>query len=460
MAMERTQPEPNVDDQLHRTVPSDIEAEACVLGSMMLDSACIDTVVQTLQEDYFHRPAHGMLYRVLTAMRDAGKPIDAVSVRAELDRLKQLESVGGVEYLGALMDVPYTANVEYYAGIVRDKALLRELIRTCREVIDEAYDSTEEAAEVLDSAETTILKVAEQQITGQTEDLKTLLQQTFETLQENEGKAITGLASGYTKLDEMTAGFQNSEMIILAARPSMGKTALLLNFAEYMAVVDRRPVAFFSLEMSNMQVTQRLLASHAQFNLRNMRRYSISPEDWTNLQNAAGDLEQAPFLIDDSSSLTATQLRAKARRLYSRYNIQCIFIDYLQLMTYHGRADSRQEQIAEMSRSIKALARELRIPVVCAAQLNRGPADRPTHTPRMSDLRESGSIEQDADVVMLLHNEDYYHRSEDDYQKTGLTKLIVEKQRNGPTGTVELVFREDCTRFEQAAEGYLSSHGG
>jgi replicative DNA helicase len=447
---------PSADDGLARVVPSSVEAEACVLGAMILDAACIDVVVQLLRGEYFHCPAHVILFDTLLAMRDQNKPIDLVSLRAELERTRLLEAVGGVEYLVTVAEgVPGVSNVEYYAMIVRDKALLRNLIRVSRDIQEEAYDSPEEAQVVIDRAEQQIFEIAQQQITGETSSLRDLLTSTFELLQEHEGKAITGLATGFTQLDELTAGLQKGEMIILAARPSMGKTALLLNIAEYMSVTDHRPIAFFSLEMSKMQVTQRLLASHAQFNLRNLRRTTISPEDWTELQTAAGSLEQAPLLIDDSSTLTPLQLRAKARRMKAQYDIQAVFIDYLQLMTYYGKADNRQEQIASMSRSMKALARELDIPVVLAAQLNRGPADRPTHVPRMSDLRESGSIEQDADVVALLHNEDYYHRGEDTYEPSGVTRLIIEKQRNGPTGIVDFRFRPECTRFEQAAAGYI-----
>jgi replicative DNA helicase len=267
---------------------------------------------------------------------------------------------------------------------------------------------------------------------------------------------VTGLATGYHKLDELTCGMHPGEMTILAARPSMGKTSILMNMAEYMAVEDGVPIAFFSLEMSAQQIAQRLLSSHAGYDMQKMRRGMVSPDDWTQLQMAAGRLQEAPIYIDDSPALTITQMRAKARRLKSAYDIQAIFLDYLQLMSYSGRADSRQEQITEISRGIKALARELQVPVIAAAQLNRGPADRPTHRPRMSDLRESGSIEQDADLVMLLHNEDYYKRGEPDYEPTGLTELIIAKQRNGPTDTVHLVFRPSCTRFESAApESYM-----
>jgi len=249
----------------------------------------------------------------------------------------------------------------------------------------------------------------------------------------------------------MMSWFQNGEMLILGARPSMGKTSLLLNLAEHMAVVDNQPIAFFSLEMSKEQIAQRLLASHASFDLRQMRRGMISIEDFNRLQDAAGPLYEAPLLIDDTPTLTILQLRAKCRRLQAAHGIKAVFLDYLQLMSYSGRADSRQEQITEISRGIKALARELSVPVVAAAQLNRGPTDRPQQRPRMSDLRESGSIEQDADVIMLLHNEDYYHIGDPDYTPTGIHELIIAKQRNGPTDMVPLVFVKQYTRFNPAA---------
>jgi len=435
-----------------RLPPHSIQAEASVLGSMILDAGAIDIVVQVTQPDHFDRPAHQVVFQALVDLHQQSKPVDLVLLRDELTRRKQLEAVGGVDYLVALAEsVPSAANAEYYARIVRDKALLRLLIVAGTEMVREAHETHEEAADVLDRAENSIFQIAAQQIGAQAVSLHDLLEQTFETLQANEGQMITGLASGYHELDELTSGFQSGDMVILAARPSMGKTSCLLNMAEYMAVVDGRPVALFSLEMSKEQIAQRMLASHARFNLRQMRRGTIRGEDWTKLQLAAGDLEQAPVLIDDSPMLTVLQLRAKARRLKAAHDIQCVLVDYLQLLTYTGRANSRQEQITEMSRGIKALARELDIPVICAAQLNRGPADRETHRPRISDLRESGSIEQDADLVMLLHCEDYYHQGEDSYTPTGITELLVAKQRNGPTGVCRLTFLRDFTRFETAA---------
>jgi replicative DNA helicase len=441
-------------DNLQRVPPQSIQAEVCVLGSMILDAPCIDAVVQIVRADHFYRPAHQLIFQALVDLRESAKPIDLVTAREELERRKQLEQIGGVDYLVGLVEgVPSSANVEYYAGIVRDKALLRNLIVAGTEMIREAHESHDEPADVIDRAEQQVFQIASQQIGDQAVTLKGLLQQTFETLEKNEGQLITGIASGWHQLDELTSGFQDGEMIILAARPSMGKTSCLLNMAEYMAVVDQVPVAVFSLEMSKEQVAHRLLGAHARFDLKRMRRGTISAEDWTGLQAAADTLEQAPIYVDDSAMLTSLQLRAKARRLKAQYDIRCVLVDYLQLMTYVGRADSRQEQIADISRNIKALARELEIPVLCAAQLNRQPADRPTHRPRMSDLRESGSIEQDADVIMLLHNEDYYHKGEDAYTPSGVTELIVEKQRNGPVGIVPLVFRREVTRFESAATG-------
>ena len=441
---------------LQRVPPHSIQAEACVLGSMVLYSPAVDIVVQILKSENFYRPAHQIIFQALVDMRSNNKPVDLVTLREELARLKLLDNVGGMEYIVPLVEgLPDAGNAEYYALVVRDKALLRELILAGNEMIREAYDSNEEAAQVVEESERRVFEISQARIGQQAVALKGLLQQTFENLMKNEGQGITGLATGYHAFDEMTSGLQNGEMIILAARPSMGKTSILLNMAEYMAVTDSHPIAIFSLEMSKEQVTQRFLASHARFDLRQMRR-GISPESWKELQIAAGNLEQAPVFIDDSPVLTILQLRAKARRLKAAHNIKCIFLDYLQLMTWGGSGSTpRHEQITEISRGIKALARELEVPVICAAQLNRGPTDRETHRPRMSDLRESGSIEQDADVVTLLHCEDYYHLGEEGYNPTGTTELIVAKQRNGPTGIVKLVFRKEITRFESASpDGY------
>ena len=437
---------------VQRVPPHSIQAEACVLGSMILHAPAIDLVVQITRADHFYRPAHQTVFTALIEMHEQRKPIDLVSLREELQQRKQLAAVGGIEYLVALVEgVPTAANAEYYAKLVRDKAMLRELIVVGTEIVQEAFDTRDDAPAVLDRAEQRVFEIAADQIGDNTSTMEGLLKQTFEILQERDNELVTGLGTPYHKLNELTSGFQDGDMIVLGARPSMGKTSLLLNVAEHMAVVDRVPVALFSLEMSRQQVALRMLASHARFDLQRIRRGAISPEDWTHLQNTADVLNPAPLLIDDTAMLTVLQLRAKARRLHASHGIRCLFVDYLQLMSYQGRANSRQEQITEISRGIKALARELNIPVVVAAQLNRGPADRPSQRPRMSDLRESGSIEQDADLVMLLHNEDYYHRGDPDWVPKDITELIVAKQRNGPTDTIYLRFLAHCTRFEAAA---------
>jgi replicative DNA helicase len=365
-----------------------------------------------------------------------------------------LDRVGGNDYLAALVEgVPTTASCEYYARLVRDKALLRHLIGATEEIREDGYESQDDPAEIIDRAEHKIFQIASRQVGDQAASMETLLQSTFESLSNADGSMITGLATGYYKLDELTAGLQNSEMIVIAARPSMGKTALACNMAEYMGIRDKRPVLMFSLEMSKEQLALRFLASHAKFNMQRLRRGNLNPEQWTQVQMAADDLEKAPIFIDDSADLNVLRLRAKARRMKAAADIQCLFVDYLQLMgpMSSSRNESRQQQIAEMSRGLKALARELGIPVVVLSQLNRGPESREGHRPRMSDLRESGAIEQDADVVMLLHREDYYHGGEPDYEPTGVTDLIIAKQRNGPTDTLHLAFLQEYIRFEDYA---------
>jgi replicative DNA helicase len=435
-----------------RALPQSIEAEACVLGSMILDAATVDVVVHILGGDDFFRPAHRLIFQQLVRMHDAGKPIDLTTLPEELAREKLLEKVGGVEYLVRIVEgVPSTASVEYYAHVVRDKAMLRGLISATGQIAQNAYDSQEEPSQIIDQAEHAIFEIASRQIGDHAETLEALIEQTFERLESHDGSMITGVATGYYKFDELTSGLQNGEMIVLAARPSMGKTALALNMAEYMAVDDGRPVLLFSLEMSKGQIAQRFLCSRARYDSSRLRRGSISPEDWTQLHMAADELTKSKIFVDDTADLNVVQLRSKARRLRVSDDIACVFVDYLQLMNSVGRVESRQQQISEISRGLKALARELEIPVVVLSQLNRGPEGRETHRPRMSDLRESGAIEQDADVVGLLHREDYYHRGEPEYAPTGITELILVKQRYGPVDTVPLTFLPACVRFENCA---------
>jgi len=447
-------------------MPESLAAEAAVLGSMIVDPQCISQVVEQLKTEAFYRVEHQMIFDALVALfeknplqtaegTDTGHALDAILLRDELEKRKQLEAVGGVEYIGRIMDsVPSAANVMYYAGIVKDKQLLREMIGAVSDILDDAYNELGEPNEKLDEAERKIFAVTDKKITGAAVPLKDLVTQAYELIEKREGSLVTGLATGYTKLDELTCGLQNGEMIIIAGRPSMGKTALALNIAEHIGVKDKIPVAVFSLEMGKQQLAMRFLCSMSQVDLQLVRRGMLDTEYLEKLQDTCGQLYEAPILIDDTSTLTPLALRAKARRLRSQHDIQCIIVDYMQLMHLGtGRVESRQQEISTISRYLKSLARELNIPVVILSQLNRSPEGRESHRPRMSDLRESGSIEQDADVVMLMHREDYYHRGEKDYEekKTNKAELIIAKQRNGPIGNVDLVFVEKYTRFESAS---------
>jgi len=447
-------PAENVAALTGRVMPESLAAEAAVIGSMIIDPASIGQVVEILDRESFYRIEHQLIYDALIALyeKNRGEGIDGVLLRDELERCKQLEQVGGVEYLKKVANsVPSSANVGYYAGIVKDKQLLRELIQTATDILNDAYDPAGESIQKLDEAEQRIFAITDKRITGKVFAIKDLVTRAYELIEKRDGKHVTGLATGFITLDQLTCGLQNGEMIIIAGRPSMGKTALALNIAENLGVVEKIPVGIFSLEMGQQQLAERFLCSVSEVESQSVRKGMLSTDHHRRLVDACGILSAAPIYIDDSSTLTPLELRAKARRLKSQHDIRCVIIDYLQLMHLGTRVESRQQEITTISRYLKALARELNIPVVVLSQLNRASEGRMDHLPRMSDLRESGSIEQDADVVMLLHREDYYHGGEKDYSSNGVADLIIAKQRNGPTGTVNLVFREKFTRFENAS---------
>jgi len=438
-----------------RSMPESLAAEAAVLGSMIVDPQCIGEVVEYLTADAFYRIEHQIIFDALVGLyeKNKGGRLDAVLLRDELEKRKQLETIGSVEYLARVMEsVPSSANVMYYAGIVKDKMLLRQLISAASEILEMGYNEAGEAHEKLDEAERKIFAVTDKKVTSTAVALKDLVTRAYELIEKREGRGVTGLPTGYYELDDWTCGLQDGEMIIVAGRPSMGKTSLALNIAEHIGVVARLPVAIFSLEMGRQQLAERFLCSISEVDGQKVRKGMLTTEHYQKLVETCGALSEAPIYIDDTSTLTPLELRAKARRLKSLYDIRCIIVDYLQLMHLGtGRVESRQQEITTISRYIKALARELNIPVMVLSQLNRSPEGREGHRPRMSDLRESGSIEQDADVVMLLHREDYYHRGQKDYEPDNAAELIIAKQRNGPTGSVTLVFREKFTRFENAS---------
>jgi len=452
-----TRPEspPNIGAALAaRSMPESLAAEAAVLGSMLIDPECIGDVVEHLTAEAFYRIEHRYIYDALITLyeKNKGVGIDAVLLREELIKRNQLEEVG-IEYIVKILDsVPSSANVGYYTCIVKDKMLLRELISTAGDILNSAYNQNGEMAEVLDEAEQKMFAITDKNISGSASALKDLVARSFELIENRQGIHVTGLPTGFYELDEWTCGLQDGEMIIVAGRPSMGKTSLALNIAEHIGLMEKTPVAIFSLEMGKQQLAERFLCSISEIDSQKVRRGLLSDADYKKLANACAELSETPIYIDDTSTLTPLELRAKARRLKSKHDIRCVLVDYLQLMHLgSGRIESRQQEITTISRYLKALARELSIPVIVMSQLNRSPEGREGHRPRMSDLRESGSIEQDADVIMLLHREDYYKRNEENYEPNNTAELIIAKQRNGPTGTVKLTFREKITRFENAS---------
>jgi len=446
---------PAVQAYAGRSMPESLAAEAAVLGSMILDPQCIGEVVEFLNSEAFYRIEHQMIFDALVTLYEKNRAdgLDVVLLRDELEKRKQLDEVGSVEYIAKVIDsVPSSANVMYYAGIVKDKLLLRQVIQVTTEILDDAYDQSGDTTQKLDQAEQKIFAVTNRNITGTADELKDLVHHAYELIEKREGKLVTGLSTGFLELDEITCGLQNGEMIIIAGRPSMGKTSLALNIAENIGVSEKIPVAIFSLEMGKQQLAERFLCSTSQIESQLVRRGMLSTEHYEQLVQACGILSEAPVYVDDTPGLTPLQVRAKARRLKSRYDIRCVIIDYLQLMSLGtSRSESRQQEITTISRYLKALARELDVPVIVLSQLNRSPEAREGHRPRMSDLRESGSIEQDADVVMLLHREDYYRRNDSDYEENNTAEVIIAKQRNGPTGSIKLIFMERFTRFESAS---------
>jgi len=441
----------SIAQQFEKLPPHSIDAEMCLLASMMLDSTkdIIGQVVQIIDREAFYLADNQILYDILVKLYEQNRPIDAVIVREELIKRQLLEEVGGSEYLAKILNtVPSAAHGVHYAKIVREKALLRQLIAASNEILRDAYSPHEEADLVLDKAEKKIFDIAEKKVANALVSMEEVLHEVFEMI-ENRGQR--GLESEYFELDDMLNGLQNGEMIIVAARPSMGKTAFAMNIIENIACRGI-PCAVFSLEMSKQQLAQRMLCSRGQIDAHKLRKGMLQAHEYQHLANVVGELAKAPIWVDDSAGLTILDLRAKARRLKLQHDIKCIMIDYMQLMDNPG-VESRQQQISEISRGVKAVARELNVPVICLSQLNRAAEGRDGHRPRMSDLRESGSIEQDADVIMLLHREDYYRMSEPDFQPDNIAEVIIAKQRNGPTGTVKLTFDNRTTRFKNLAAG-------
>ena len=433
-----------------------MEAEISVLGGVLIDSESIFRLEDVVDDSMFFREAHRVLFRTMRHLQEKRTAIDVVTVGDHLTNTGELERVGGMEYLAELLDtVPTAANIQYHARIIREKALLRRLIDASTRTIQDVYEPGDRSVdELVDEAESRVFQVAESHDRGGFVWIKDLLWEAFENiekLQESKG-GLTGVPSGFGRLDHMTTGLQNGDLIIVAARPAMGKTSWVLNVAQNAAIDHQVPVALFSLEMSKEQLLYRLLCSVARVDAQRLRTGRLSSSDYQRIGTAGAKLNTAPIWIDDAPGGTVLDMRAKARRLKAEAGLGLLVIDYLQLMAGTGRLESRQQEVSQISRGLKALARELNVPVVALSQLSRGPEQRTDHRPQLSDLRDSGSIEQDADLVMFLYRPGYYSSSgldEDGNPLEGKAELIVSKQRNGPTGTVDLFFHKECTRFDE-----------
>jgi replicative DNA helicase len=433
-----------------RVPPQSTDAERSVLGAMLLNPDAVPRVIEVLQEGNFYKEAHQRIYSAIVTLFDRNEPVDILTTVEALTKQGTLDAVGGASYLAELLDaVPTAANVDFYAKIVREKAILRSLIAACTQTITEAYEETGEPDDLLDSAERMIFEIAESKLSAPVVPVKDLVVESLERLENmmRERSGVTGIATGFRDLDRLLSGLQNSELIIVAGRTAMGKTSFALNIAEHAAVKEGFHVGIFSLEMSKEQLVQRLLCSLGRVNWHHLRTGFLAQEEFGKLPMAADRLSRAPIYIDDTPAISILEIKAKSRRLKATRKLELVIVDYLQMVQGRGRAENRQQEVSEISRSLKALARELKVPVIGLSQLSREVDKRETHEPRLSDLRESGSIEQDADVVLLLNRSWEYDRKDEDRRKATVS---VAKQRNGPTGTVDLTFEMDYSRFENA----------
>lgn len=444
-----------------KNAPHSIEAEQAILGSILIDPETIENIISIVSSRDFFDPRHAEIFKAIEELYDEGIPIDVISICDRLKTKGKLEMVGGEIYVAQLADiVPTSAHAEMYAQIVRDKSVLRALINAASKVVEDAM-SDRDVDDILDNAERVIFEIAESKTSKTYLSMDTILHEVFENLENLRTKVkdgvtslITGIPTGFKKLDEMTSGFHKSDLIILAARPSVGKTAFALNIAKNMALHAKVPVGIFSLEMSKEQLAQRLLGMEALIELQKIRRGTLSDEEWQRLLTATGKLYKANIIVDDEANLDPRSLRAKARRMKKEYGIEAIFIDYLQLMSIKSYRENRQQEISEISRSLKLLARELDVSIIALSQLSRAVEQREDKRPRLSDLRESGSIEQDADMVLFLYRDQYYKKEKtlDPHE----TEIIIGKQRNGPIGTVTLLFDPKFTAFFEVDP----THGG
>lgn len=442
-----------------RTPPQNIEAEQAVIGAIFLEPSALMLASEILIPEDFYRSSHQKIFDVMLKLNDTGKAVDIITVMEELSASKLLEDIGGISYLSEIsVSVPTAANIGYYARIVEEKALLRRLIRTATTIVTDGYTREDEVNEVLDEAEKQIMEVASRKNAGAFHDIKDVLVRTYDNIEllHHQKGEVTGIPSGFVELDRMTAGFQRNDLIIVAARPSVGKTAFALNIAQNVGRVTGENVAVFSLEMGAEQLVMRMLCAEGNINAQNLRTGALTDEDWRKLTMAMGSLSNSGIFIDDTPGIRISEIRSKCRRLKQEHGLGMILIDYLQLIQGSGRSsqENRQQEVSEISRSLKGLARELEVPVIALSQLSRGVEQRQDKRPIMSDIRESGSIEQDADIVAFLYRDDYYDQES---ENKNIIEIIIAKQRNGPTGTVQLAFVKEYNKFVNLERRYDDS---
>ncbi len=439
------------DMTLEKLPPQNLEAEMAVLGSMLMDEDAISSATELLDKDSFYKDTHKKIFEAIRNLYNANKAVDIITLTDELKRNLTLDEIGGASFLTALVNsVPTAANINHYVSIVKEKYILRTLINSATKIVSLCYGSEGNVDEVVDSAEKFIFEVSDRKSQVSYLHLKEIIKDSIENIDRLYQKKahVTGIPTGFIDFDSKTSGLQESDLIVIAGRPSMGKSALALGIAEYAGVVEKIPLVFFSLEMSKEQLVQRMLCVHAKVDAHKVRTGYLSPSDWPRLTAAAGKLSEAPIFIDDSPAISVMELRAKARRLKAHQGIKLIILDYMQLMRGSGHAENRQQEISDISRSLKSLARELDVPIVAISQLSRAVEARTDHRPQLSDLRESGAIEQDADVVVLILREEYYKPTP---ENEGIAEVIIAKQRNGPVGSMKLSFIKEYTRFENLA---------
>jgi len=440
----------DLDPSLYKVPPQNLEAEQSILGSILLENSAINSVLEVMSKDDFYSEAHRKIFNLMVELSEKNEPVDIITLSNALRDKNLLDSIGGTAYLASLVDnVPSAANVANYAKIAKEKAILRGLIGSATDIITSCYATGTDVDDVLDRAEHSIFEIAENKVRPSFYPIREIVKDSFRSIEDLYARKelITGVPTGFEKIDDLTSGLQKSDLIIIAGRPSMGKTAFALNIAQFAALEGQIPVAVFSLEMSKEQLVFRLLASEAKVDSQRLRKGFLGETDWPKLTTAAGRLSEAPLFIDDTPAITVLEMKAKSRRLKADQGLGLIVVDYIQLMRAGGYRDNREQEISEISRSLKALAKELKVPVIALSQLNRKVEDRTNRRPQMADLRESGAIEQDADVIAFIYRDEVYNKSEDNPEK-GTAEIIIGKQRNGPTGTVKLAFLEKFTSFE------------